>query len=40
MTLLQPGDIVAMVSDGVHDNFDPKMTGDNPEEWGLPSFEE
>eukprot|EP01102_Stenamoeba_stenopodia_P000881 TRINITY_DN10817_c0_g1_i3.p1 TRINITY_DN10817_c0_g1~~TRINITY_DN10817_c0_g1_i3.p1 ORF type:complete len:947 (-),score=208.52 TRINITY_DN10817_c0_g1_i3:107-2947(-) len=40
MALLQPGDIVAMVSDGVHDNFDPKMTGDNPEDWGLSSYAE
>lgn len=33
--LCEEGDIIVMCSDGVHDNFDPKMGGKTPKEIGL-----
>jgi len=35
MTLVDEGDCILLVSDGIHDNFDPQMLGFSPAELGI-----
>eukprot|EP00727_Mastigamoeba_balamuthi_P007686 m51a1_g3538 hypothetical protein (740) ;mRNA; r:973435-975984 len=35
LQLCDEGDIIVMASDGVHDNFDPAILGDSPEDWNI-----